>query len=106
MKLKGGPGRGQGRKPGSIRPEARIALAKSFYLRVDELIKQGSLKPKETAAIEAYERDHPDGKRDMQKYLDTHRQLRRRALSEEQALIDQMLERDCLERRARHHRKR
>jgi hypothetical protein len=90
-KKRGGKRAGAGRKPGSTKPEKRLAIAESFYLRVGELIKQGCPKPKEQAAIEAYERDHPDRKRDLEKYIDTHRKLRRRALSEEQATLEEDL---------------
>jgi hypothetical protein len=61
LKGRGGPGRGQGRKPGSTRPEKRILLAKAYALVIAEIMREGNGRnaAARQAFLKAYREDHP-----------------------------------------------
>lgn len=89
LKGKGGPGRGQGRKPGSTKPESRSALSKAYALTIADLLEEAEragrwrcYKWAHTEAVNAaykiaYHQDHPDAKADFDSYRNTQKALRK-----------------------------
>ena len=84
-KGRGGPGRGQGRKPGSFRLKNRLALTERFYELKWKFTTEGVSNPVEAAENAMYDEDHPDGELeagDRSRYRETLKKLRLRGRSE------------------------
>jgi hypothetical protein len=86
LKGSGGPGRGQGRKPGSFRLKNRLARAERFYELKWKFAMEGVPKPVEAAENAMYDEDHPEGDisgdDEKGRYRDALKKLRLRGRSE------------------------
>jgi hypothetical protein len=91
LKERGGPGRGQGRKPGSFRTENRRALSGRFIEFKLKFAREFVSNPVEAAENAMYDEDHPEGERepgDRDRYRETLKRLRLRGRSEDMFLCE------------------